>query len=330
MKVRPWLLGVGVAVLIGGIAYVLFGLNTDTKTSPEVHTIRIGVRPRVLSDPTPAIVAKLAAGDQSIRIELVPEATFGGMLQKLDAGSIEVVTSAPAHELLLPVSAGETAKFRIYAGLIDTPGASLLSIVGRKESQIARIEDLRGKTVATLPAEQARWSLREILKANGITPTDVKIVNMNPATALTQLNSGDFDALFATEPIVSAAVASGANVISNGPISQYMFAGEPVPSGVSALRAEWAEANPEAVEKYLDYVDQAIALLRNDPARARQMLLQTEYLGLNPQVVDSMKLADVRRPSDDTNRAGQDLLDKMTAAGLLKSNLKYVDLLYNE
>ncbi len=75
------------------------------------------------------------------------------------------------------------------------------------KSGITRISDLKGKTVAaSAPGTAPYFTLAWMLKKNGLTPKDVKIVNLEPQAAANAMIAGnnDIDAAMTYEPYLGA------------------------------------------------------------------------------------------------------------------------------
>ncbi len=71
-------------------------------------------------------------------------------------------------------------------------------------NNIARIADLKGKTVAaSAPGTAPYFTLAWFLKKNGLTVKDVKVVNLEPAAAAQSFIAGQNDAAMTYEPYLS-------------------------------------------------------------------------------------------------------------------------------
>jgi len=75
------------------------------------------------------------------------------------------------------------------------------------KGNISRITDLKGKTVAaSAPGTAPYFTLAWMLKKNGLSPKDVKVVNLEPQAAANAMIAGnnDIDAAMTYEPFLSA------------------------------------------------------------------------------------------------------------------------------
>jgi aliphatic sulfonates family ABC transporter substrate-binding protein len=67
-------------------------------------------------------------------------------------------------------------------------------VLANKDKGITKIEDLKGKTVATSLGTSSEIILNLALKSKGLTEKDVKIVQMDPSAAVTAMVTGKVDA----------------------------------------------------------------------------------------------------------------------------------------
>jgi sulfonate transport system substrate-binding protein len=89
----------------------------------------------------------------------------------------------------------------------------LLNVGGRQSrylavlpnSDIKSIEDLRGRKVAQHRGTNITLSISKIIAAHGLTERDIKFLNMDNATAIAALLSGDIDAAFGTQNLLELA-----------------------------------------------------------------------------------------------------------------------------
>lgn len=194
------------------------------------------------------------------------------LLEAMRAGSIDAGSVGDAP-LTFAVAAGLDAK-----GILATRYAGNALIV-KKGSAIHRVEDLRGKRIATVKGSSGHNLALQALKRAGVDPASVSFVFTTPAEATLVLDQGGVDAVSTWEPYVSFATSqSGAQIIADGrdyPAINYLIASN---SAIASKRAElvdfsqrltraraWGEQHPEAyaasISKLLR-IPQAVALLK--------------------------------------------------------------------
>ncbi len=92
-------------------------------------------------------------------------------------------------------------------GILATIGSwdNEVKIVARTDRDISRIEDLRGKTVATQAKFSTHYFLYQALLKHGLTMADIKPVFMKSAELPAALESGEIDAFSSREPFIGEA-----------------------------------------------------------------------------------------------------------------------------
>ncbi len=95
----------------------------------------------------------------------------------------------------------------------DTPNEN---IIVPKGSKAKTLKDLRGKRIAVPQGSSAHGLLLNALKAEGLTPQDVKIVYLDPKSGAAAFDSGKVDAWSIWNPQGQFAIEKGARVIVKG------------------------------------------------------------------------------------------------------------------
>ena len=110
--------------------------------------------------------------------------------------------------------------------LPESPDKALENIIVPKGSTATSLADLKGKRIAVPQGSSAHGLLLNALKAEGLTPKDVKIVYLDPKSGAAAFDSGKVDAWSIWNPQGEFALQKGAKVIVPGvppvdPGSQY-------------------------------------------------------------------------------------------------------------
>jgi NitT/TauT family transport system substrate-binding protein len=132
----------------------------------------------------------------------------GGVPNLFKPGEAEVATNAETQALRVSV---EHPDLRI----ILTVAEGYYRVVARKSSGIAKLSDLRGKKIGTVPNTSAAYYLHRMLATASLSESDVTVVPIVPLSNMpTALKKGDVDALTIWEPeIQNAQDALGADAI---------------------------------------------------------------------------------------------------------------------
>jgi ABC-type nitrate/sulfonate/bicarbonate transport system substrate-binding protein len=139
-----------------------------------------------------------------------------------------------------------------------------------------RQEDWKGKKILSTTVSTGHYALSATLKALGLADSDVQIIHMEQAQAVTAFGAGEGDILQLWAPFSYIAEAKGWKKVSSG-----AKAGAIILGAVGA-RKEFAEEHPDLVLAWLDVYLSEIVELKNDPAAGVKPLLAyfNDYCGL--------------------------------------------------
>lgn len=206
---------------------------------------------------------------------------------KFDSGA-DVNTAFIAKELDFgalgssPVARGLSAPLNIpyqVAFVLDVAGDNE-ALVARNGSGITTIADLRGKRIATPFASTAHYSLLAALAQNGLTPSDVQLVDLQPQAILAAWDRGDVDAAYSWLPTLDDLRKTGKDLITS---KQLAKDGKPT-LDLGAVRTEFADAHPEVVDVWRQQEARALDVIHTDPAAAAKAI--AAEVGLSPADVD--------------------------------------------
>ncbi len=141
------------------------------------------------------------------------------------------------------------------------------SLVVSEASGVKTVADLKGKIIATPFASTAHYSLLNALKANGISETEVELLDMQPADIFAAWQRGDIDAAYVWEPTLSELQANGGKVIiDSADVAGLGY----MTCEIEVVRTEFANENPELVKAYVSALDKATQLYLSDSASAAE------------------------------------------------------------
>jgi sulfonate transport system substrate-binding protein len=171
-------------------------------------------------------------------------------------------------------------------------------IVVSSKSNIRSIKDLRGKKIATAVGSILHQLLLIYLKSEGMSFSDVQLVNLVPADLNNALQAGHVDAVVNSDPYNTAAVQAG-----YGRLLVDATGYKDIVSLIIA-RNDFAKANPQVVARFLkvyaradqwliDHPDEGLALLSRlsgyKPDQLRPLLTKAKHgMGFRPDAVASV------------------------------------------
>lgn len=314
---------VSIALLTSAI---ILGLRSTRRISDKSNespvVLRLGYRPNALADVSPVILKEANLGvTQGLRVELVPVANPQIALQKFDAGEVDALAGIPMEAILQRMAEKGDPGFKAYYFQVDQQGEGWVSLVVNKTAKVQSIGDLAGKTVASLPTNQAQYLLRRILKSAGLPEDGIHIVTYNPATPLSGFASGEHAAIFGLEPAISRAVVQGHRVLVAGPVSQYLYNGRPVPVSASVIRKDFLSHHPGSLDQFITVVDKAVEIQRSDPNRVRGYFAKQEYGGIEPEARERLFLPVMRKPEPSLMTTLDEFTSDLFSNGILKAKV---------
>ncbi|MDF2464496.1 MAG: transporter permease [Ramlibacter sp.] len=135
---------------------------------------------------------------------------------------------------------------------------------------ITKISDLKGKTVAaSAPGTAPYFTLAWMLKKNGLSAKDVKVVNLEPQAAANAMIAGstDIDAAMTYEPYLSAVRAKpeAGKIIAT--TLDY-----PMVMDTFGCTPKFLSENPKAAKALADSYFEAVEMIQKDPAKSYEIM----------------------------------------------------------
>src|SRR6185503_12451802 len=113
------------------------------------------------------------------------------------------------------------------------------ALVIRDGAGVNSIADLRGKRIATPFASTAHYSLLAALAQNGLSPSDVQLIDLQPQAILAAWERGDIDAAYPWLPILDDLRKTGKDLITSRQLAKD---GKPT-LDLAAVRTEFSDAH---------------------------------------------------------------------------------------
>ncbi|MCW5285494.1 taurine ABC transporter substrate-binding protein [Verminephrobacter eiseniae] len=158
----------------------------------------------------------------------------GDVIRAMASGAVQMGETGSS-----PLTAAASQGQGIQLFWISADIANAEALVARKDSGIARMQDLAGKKVATPFVSTAHYQLMAGMKMDGVDPKGVNVMNMRPPEIAAAWERGDIDAAFIWDPVLSRIKEQGRVIASSGSIGQR---GAPTFEGI-VVNAKWAAAN---------------------------------------------------------------------------------------
>ncbi|MEO9068965.1 MAG: taurine ABC transporter substrate-binding protein [Caldimonas sp.] len=186
---------------------------------------------------------------------------FGGggdVIRAMASGDVQVGEVGSAG---VTTAANQGQDIKLFWILDDIADAEAL--VARNGSGINSVKDLKGKKVATPFVSTSHYQLMVDMKAEGVDPKTVTVMNMRPPEIAAAWERGDIDATFIWDPVLSKVKANGKVIATSGSIGKKGF---PTFDGL-VVNAEWAAKNDAFMVALVKALAKADAAYRSDGAK---------------------------------------------------------------
>jgi len=218
-------------------------------------------------------------------------------LEFLNAGSIDFGSTAGAAALIGKINGNPIKSIYVYSRPEWT------ALVTRKDTGIAKVEDLKGKRVAVTRGTDPHIFLVRALQDAKLTEKDVKLVLLQHPDGRTALERGDVDAWAGLDPLMAAAeLESGAQLFYRNAAANTW--------GVLNVSESFAKDNPALVGRVLKAYEQARQYALANPGELKKTL--ATYTKLPEAVIERQ----LERTELTHSVIGQPQADTILAAGL--------------
>lgn len=201
--------------------------------------------------------------------------------EALRAGAIDFGSTAGSAALLARANGAPQQ----IVDVVAQPEWSALVVPA--DSDIASVEDLRGKTVAAALGTDPYFFLVQSLEEAGLSVDDVTVENLIHPDGWAALQAGAVDAWAGLDPIMATAEDAGAQLVyRNLDFNSY--------SVLNATEQIIAE-HPEVVQDVVDAYERARAWALDNPAETAQILADASAIELSvaTKVIDEREGLDV-------------------------------------
>ncbi|WP_400997450.1 aliphatic sulfonate ABC transporter substrate-binding protein [Agromyces sp. GXQ0307] len=212
--------------------------------------------------------------DEGLEVTWVQSAGSNKANEALRAGAIDVGSTAGSAALLARANGSPIKTIDIYS----QPEWS--AIVAGPGSEIDEVADLKGKTVAATKGTDPYFFLLQTLEAEGLTPDDITVENLQHADGWAALQNGAVDAWAGLDPIMAGAEESGATLIyRNVDFNSYGF--------LNATES-FLEEKPALAQLVIDAYERARAWAAENPEETAAIL--AEVAGLDESIASKVIL----------------------------------------
>ncbi len=192
-------ISIAVAVVVVVLVGIIIIINNQKSSPLERKTVTIA-SPRIISALLPVAVEKKFFDKYGIDVKLLPTQTGDEAVKAVVGKSADIALVGTIPYSFLAIDKPEMKIFVTIAEGRD------MQMVSRKDRGISKPADLKGKRVGYTKTSTSESGLEKFLEMNGLQKGDIQWINLKPLAMSTALLSGDIDAYFVWEPLVSTGV----------------------------------------------------------------------------------------------------------------------------
>jgi sulfonate transport system substrate-binding protein len=233
-----------------------------------------------------------------IKVRWVQSAGSNKALEFLNAGSIDFGSTAGSAALVAKINGNPIKSIYVYSRPEWT------ALVTGAKSDITKVSDLKGKSVAVTRGTDPHIFLVRALAEAGLTDKDVRFVLLQHADGRLALQRGDVQAWAGLDPMMaSAEIDDGAKLFYRKADANTW--------GILNVREEFAKANPQLVQRVLKVYEQGRRWALANPDQVIKALAEAAKI---PENVAAKQLKE--RTELTHSAIGKPQRDSILAAGL--------------
>jgi len=266
------ILSLSIALSLGAY-YYLNQTNIIDKGDIETKKLTIGFP--ILRIALPVIVAQKNGyfKQEGLDVELKSYVTAQPMMDALVSGKIDMGGFC-ALPITFSAMARSKTELLFLGGMYENDEHPIsVMLIKEDDTEIKTIKDLKGKKIGILPTRAYEVWLQDILVSNGVDLQDVIIKQISPKLQADALKKRSVDAIFTNDPASTMVVQKGVGKkLTNNALvpeatgfSEFYF-------GSFNIRKDFADKNPQIVNKIAIALDKANSFISDNQDDARLML----------------------------------------------------------
>lgn len=250
--------------IAAGLALSVFGLTSCTQDSNntaedgKATVVNIGTMNLVNGDLI-AQYEKLYEEELGVEVKIVTFDSGKDVNTALASGSIDISELGSS-----PTALGISSDVDYEVFWIGDIIGSAESLVVKNDAGVESLADLKGKKIATPFASTAHYSLLNALQLEGISESDVTLLDLQPDDIYVAWQRGDIDAAYVWYPVLSKLLEDGKVITHSEKLAEQGI----ITADLNVVRTEFAENNPDIVTNYVKIQIKANDVLLNDSDKA--------------------------------------------------------------
>jgi taurine transport system substrate-binding protein len=176
-----------------------------------------------------------------------------------------------------PAAIGVTREIPYLGIFVLNELGAVEALAVKKDQNIKSLQDLAGKRVGAPFGSTTHYLTIAALRDAGVTPTDVKLLDLSPSDAVAAWLRGDIDAAYIWEPNLGKLVANGGEILTDsGALARKNF-----PTwDIAVVTKDFAAKYPDLVASFVKAECEAVDIWNNNPGDAARIVAEELSLPL--------------------------------------------------
>ncbi|MDB5873861.1 MAG: transporter substrate-binding protein [Ramlibacter sp.] len=255
-----------------GAALAVLGAPRMTRAQ-ATPKIRVGYWPIAAGLPFYAAVEKGYFKEAGLDVEAIKFAGAQQIMEAMLSGRCDGSANGTGSANLAVGEIAAPGTFKIFASNPSNVKNVLDQFLVPIGSTVKSISELSGKRVASGPGIQNVTLAKTVLERAGA--TGVTVIELPIGQHVASLAAGQVDAVYTLEPTGTIGRLNGTTrMLEAGVIAKYILGDPMAPwfGGSASLKSEFVQKYPAEAKKFVTAYAKGIALVRSNPADARQYL----------------------------------------------------------
>lgn len=259
------LLGVAIVVVISAVSIIFFIINSQSKNIGKIEKVKLGISKSFLS--IPVYIAKKQGffADEGLDVTVEEFSSGKKATESMLNEEIDIATVAD-----MPVVFNSFVRQDFYIVATFTVSYSFVEIIARKDRGINTGADLKGKKIGVNMGTSSHFFLGVFLIHNGMSISEVEIVNINIVDLPEALYNGNVDAISVWQPHTQRAMRLLQDQAVKMPSSEIYRA-----TFNFAMLRSFTEDNQETIIKFLRAIDKAAVFIKSNSVESKEIISES-------------------------------------------------------
>jgi NitT/TauT family transport system substrate-binding protein len=267
----------GISVILVVIGVSVGGCSQQTEEPEGLEKVTLGVESSLL--PASVWVAENKGYFEDEGLDLTIKEFDSGRLSffaMLEDKSVDISTVAPTPIMFSSFDRQDFSIFATFAYAYED-----IKVIAHRGTGITTVADLKGKKIGTPKGTTGQFVTESLLIHNGLSPSDVEVIDISPSELPDALNNNRVDAIVIWEPHAYNAqnlLGQDAVRLPSSDIYRTTF-------NFTVLK-DFAQARPEALNKFLRAIDRATDFIAKHKEESQDIV--AERLKLDKEVMTAI------------------------------------------